>query len=368
MPAPVKVGIIGCGDISDRYIENCKRFDILDVAGCADLIEDRAQVKADLHAVAKACSPQALLADPQIEIILNLTTPEAHAEIALAALEAGKHIYNEKPLTVAPEDGLKVLTIANEKGLLVGGAPDTFLGAALQTCRNLIDDGAIGKPVAATAFMLNHGHEHWHPNPAYYYQPGAGPLFDMGPYYLTALVTLLGPIREVAAFTATTFPERTITSQPQYGTKINVNTPTHIAGLMTFDNGAIGTIITSFDVWAHRLPHIEIHGTKGSLSVPDPNCFGGPVLLHRADDEAWVEVPHTHGYAENSRGIGVADMACALRLGRKHRANGELAYHVLDVMHALLASGQQTARIRLKSTCTPPAPLPMGLREWTLAL
>jgi predicted dehydrogenase len=215
--------------------------------------------------------------------------------------------------------------------------------------------------VAATAFMLCHGHESWHPDPAFYYKEGGGPMFDMGPYYLTALVSLMGPAKRVTGSARVTFPTRTITSEPFYGQEIKVEVPTHVAGILDFASGAIATLITSFDVWSHNLPFIEIYGTAGSLSVPDPNTFGGPVKIRRPEMENWSEIPLTHGYAENSRSLGLADMAYALRTGRPHRANGELCYHVLDIMHAIHEAANQDHHIKLSSTCTQPAPLPMGL-------
>ncbi len=228
----------------------------------------------------------------------------------------------------------------------------------------MIDEGAIGEPVAAAAAMLSHGHESWHPDPTFYYQPGGGPMFDMGPYYLTALVSLLGPIRRISGSTRITFPERLITSQPKHGQKIQVNTPTHIAGLLKFANGAIGTITTSFDVWATYQPLIEIHGTEGSLSVPDPNGFGGPVRLWRLKNGGqWQDVPLAFGYEQNSRGLGVADMASAIGIGRLHRANDELAYHVLDAMQSFFDASDKGQSIQLESTCSRPAPLPEGLDD-----
>jgi predicted dehydrogenase len=361
-----KVGVIGCGNISGVYLEASKTFDILEVVACADLDMERAQAKAAQYQVPKACTVEELLVDPQIEIVVNLTTPDAHAEVGLAAIRAGKSVYNEKPLAIRREDGRALLEAARAQGVRVGGAPDTFLGGGLQTCRKLIDDGWIGEPVAATAFMLCHGHESWHPNPAFYYQVGGGPMFDMGPYYLTALVTLMGPVRRVTASARITFPERTITSQPLYGTKIKVETPTHIAGVMDFASGAMGTIITSFDVWASQLPRLEIYGTEGSMSVPDPNGFGGPVRIRRAGAADWSEIPLTHGYTKQHRSIGVADMAYALRSGRPHRASGELAYHVLDIMHAFHDASREGKHVELASTCPRPAPLPLGLREGEL--
>jgi len=234
----------------------------------------------------------------------------------------------------------------------------------LQTCLQLINDGEIGKPIAATAFILNHGMEHWHPDPYFFYQPGAGPLFDVGPYYLTTLVTMMGSVRRVSGTTSTTFPERLVTSEPKYGTKIPVNTPTHIAGLLDFANGAVGTILTSFDVWHHRLPFIEIYGTEGTLSTPDPNRFDGPVYLRKAHDKEWREIPLTHGYTTNMRGLGVVDMAYAIRTGRHHRANGEMAYHVLDIIESMMQSSEEGRHIELTSSCTRPAPLAPGASPW----
>jgi predicted dehydrogenase len=361
-----KIGVVGCGNISGIYLEAGRVFDILEIVACADLLPERASAQAAEYHIPKACSVEELLADPGIEIVVNLTIPRAHAEVALAALQAGKSVHNEKPLAVSREDGLQLLKLGRERGLRVGCAPDTFLGGGLQTCRKLIDDGWIGEPVAATAFMLCHGHESWHPDPDFYYQPGGGPMFDMGPYYLTALVHLMGPVRRVTGSAQITFPERLITSQPKHGTKIVVDVPTHVAGIMDFANSAVGTVVTSFDVWSAQVPHIEIYGTEGSLSVPDPNGFGGPVLVRRARASDWSEVPLTHGYAKNSRGIGVADMAYALRSGRPQRANGDMAYHVLDIMHAFHDASREGRHVELSSTCTRPAPLPLGLREGTL--
>jgi predicted dehydrogenase len=361
-----KIGVVGCGNISGIYLEAGKTFDILEFAACADLDMERARAKAAQYNIPKVCTVEELLADPEIKIVLDLTTPGAHADIGMAAVRAGKTVHNEKPLTIRREDGRALLDAARAAGVRVGGAPDTFLGGGLQTCRKLIDDGWIGEPVAATAFMLCHGHEAWHPSPAFYYQIGGGPMFDMGPYYLTALVALMGPVRRVTGSARITFPERTITSQPLYGTKVKVETPTHLAGVMDFASGAIGTIVTSFDVWACQLPRIEIYGTEGSMSVPDPNGFGGPVLVRRAGASEWSEVPLTHGYTKQFRSIGVADIAYALRSGRPHRANGELAYHVLDIMHAFHDASLEGKHVTLASTCTRPAPLPLGLRDGEL--
>jgi predicted dehydrogenase len=362
----VKVGIVGCGTISGIYLKVAPTFELLEVAACADIVVERARARAAEFGVPKACTVSELLADPEIELVINLTIPAAHAEVALAAVEAGKSVYNEKPLAVDRGEARRLLERARAKGVLVGGAPDTFLGGGIQTCRKLIDDGAIGRPVAATAFFANHGHEGWHPDPGFYYQPGGGPMLDMGPYYLTALVSLIGPVRRVTGSARATFPEREIGSQPKRGQKIPVETPTHIAGVLDFANGAIGTIITSFDVWAHSLPRIEIYGSEGTLAVPDPNTFGGPVRLRRAGEADWVEQPLTHGRTENSRSLGVADMAYALRSGRPHRASGELAFHVLDVMVSFAEASDAGRHVELSSGCQRPAALPPGLPEGRL--
>ena len=364
--SPTRVGLIGCGVISGIYFEAGKTFEMIDIVACADLLPERAQARATEYNIPKAYTVEQLLEDPEVEAVLNLTIPKAHAEIGLAALENGKSLYNEKPLAIEREDARRMLELARSKGVLVGCAPDTFLGAGLQTCRKLIDDGWIGRPVAATAFMMGHGPESWHPDPDFFYQRGAGPMFDMGPYYLTALTTLLGPVRRVTGSAQISFPERTILSAPKYGTKITVNTPTHVAGIMDFESGVVATLVTSFDVWSAQVPRIEIYGTEGSMSLPDPNTFGGPVRVRRAGADEWSEVPLTHVYAKNSRGLGLADMAYALHSGRPHRANGDLAYHVLDLMHAFHDASREGKHVELQSRMERPAPLPLGLIEGQL--
>jgi predicted dehydrogenase len=362
MTQTTNVGIVGCGNISGIYLEAGKKWEILNIAACADIDLERAQAQAAKYGVPKAGSVAELLADPSIDIVINLTIPAAHAEVALAALSAGKSVYNEKPLALDREQARQMLDLAREKGLRVGCAPDTFLGGGLQTCRKLIDDGVIGEPIGASAFMMSHGPEGWHPNPEFFYQPGAGPMFDMGPYYLTALTSLLGPVRRVTGSTRVSFPERVIGSEPLRGQVIKVNTPTHIIGVLDFTAGAIATIVTSFDVWSSELPRMEIYGSKGTLSLPDPNTFGGPVRVRLAGEQSWSEVPIAHGYTENSRGLGVADMADAIRTGRTHRANGELAFHVLDLMHTIHDASREGRHIEMTSSCERPEPLP---EKWT---
>jgi predicted dehydrogenase len=357
----VKVGVIGCGNISGIYLSAGARHESIEIIACADLDMDRARAKAKEHGTPRACTSEELLADPEIEIVANLTVPLAHYPVAKAALEAGKSTYAEKPIAVSREQGRELLALAAERNLLVGCAPDTFLGGGIQTCRKLIDDGAIGRPIGGSAFMMCHGHESWHPDPEFYYKLGGGPVFDMGPYYLTALVNLLGPVRRVASSAHITFPGRTITSQPKNGTRMTVEVPTHVVGLLEFVGGAVCSLGMSFDTWAHRLPCIEIYGTEGTLAVPDPNGFGGPVLLWHVARPEWREVALTHGYAAQNRGIGVADMAYALRSGRPHRASGELAFHVLDVMCALHEGSGTGAWAEIVAQCQRPAPLPTGL-------
>jgi predicted dehydrogenase len=363
---PVKIGIVGCGYISGIYLKNSKLYRSLDVTACADLIPERAEKRAQEFNIPKSCSVEELLANPEIELVVNLTTPNAHYKVAEASINSGKSVYNEKPLAIALVEGEKLLTAAKEAGVLIGGAPDTFIGGGIQTCRKLIDDGWIGEPIAATAFMTCHGHEGWHPDPEFYYKTGGGPMFDMGPYYLTALVNLIGPMKSVKGSARITFPERIITSEPKHGTRIKVEVPTHVVGIIDFHSGAIGTIITSFDVWAAQLPRIEIYGATGSLSVPDPNTFGGPVRILRQGEQEWSQVPLTHPYTANSRCLGVADMAYALRSGRPCRANGQLAYHILEAMHLFHEASTHERTMILKSTCSRPAPLPLGLTEGNL--
>lgn len=364
MVAKVKVGLIGVGNIAPAYVRGCAYFDVLDLVACADLDHTRAEAFATANGI-KALSIDDLLADDEIHIVINLTIPAAHAEVALKIIEAGKNVYSEKPLALTRDQGKSVIDAAKAKGVLVGCAPDTFLGGGIQTCRKLIDDGVIGRPVAATAFMAGHGPEGWHPNPIFYYQSGGGPLFDMGPYYITALVNLLGGVKRVTASSQKSFAERIATSEARNGEVLPVEVNTHVAGVLDFEQGAVATMITSFDVWAHQLPRIEIYGSEGSLSVPDPNTFVGPVKVWTVDQPEWREVPLTHS-DKVGRGIGVADMAYALQSGRANRASGALAFHVLDVMQSLEEASEQEKHLYLSSPVDRPAALPVGLAEGQL--
>jgi predicted dehydrogenase len=357
----MNIGVVGCGNISDIYLQNCKRFDLLKVMACSDLDPARAQAKFEAHGVPRVCSTEEMLADPDIDTILDLTPPQQHFELGMKALEAGKHLYSEKPLALRREDGRKLLETAQARDLRIGCAPDTFLGAGLQTCRKIIDAGEIGTPVAAVAFMLCRGHELWHPDPEFFYQPGGGPVFDMGPYYITALVSLLGPVGRVTAGAKTTFPERVVATGPKQGQKFAANVPTHFAGLLEFLGGAMCTLTMSYDVWHHQLPPIEIYCTDGSLGVPDPNTFDGPVRMRTGRGKAWRKVNPTHGYEENSRGLGLADMARAIQSDRPHRAAAELAYHTLDVMEALHDSAREGRPVEVASRCEKPERMPQNL-------
>ncbi|WP_347548534.1 Gfo/Idh/MocA family oxidoreductase [Pseudalkalibacillus hwajinpoensis] len=359
----IKAGLVGCGNISDIYFKNAEKFDVFDIVACSDLDLDRARKKAEMYGISKPCTTDELLRGPDIDLVINLTIPAVHSEIAHAALTAGKHVYGEKPLAVTRDEAQSILALAKKNNLLVGNSPDTFLGGGIQTARKLIDDGEIGRPVAATAFMMNHGHENWHPDPGFYYQKGGGPMFDMGPYYITALVSLMGPVKRVTGSTNITFSERTISSEPKKGEKIQVNTPTQINGVLDFECGAVASIITSFDTWHHNMPFIEIYGTNGSISVPDPNTFGGPVRIRKQDDKEWREVPLTHGFIENSRGIGIADMAHAILTNKAPRASGELASHVLDIMHGFHDASDRNEHYHLITSCEQPAALPEGISE-----
>jgi len=358
-----RVGIVGCGDISGIYLKNLTNlFKELEIAGVCDLVDSKAENAISTYNLPhKYKDMHEMFADPTVDIILNITRPYEHYDVTMAAIAAGKHVYSEKPLGATLEEGTKIRDAAKAKGVLVGGAPDTFLGAGIQTCRKLLDDGYIGKPVAATAFFACRGHESWHPDPAFYYQFGGGPMLDMGPYYITALVNLIGSVKAVSGMAKKSYPTRRITSQPHYGTIVDVEVPTHFAGQMEFANGAIGTIIQSFDIHAHKLPILEVYGTEGTLSVPDPNTFGGPVMLYRPESKTYMEIPLTFGYAENSRGLGLADMAKAVQTGRKARAGVDLTYHVLEVMSGFGTSAETGKQVSIQTAPDRPAPMKTGL-------
>ena len=356
----VGIGIVGCGTISSAYLKAARSFPILDVLAVADLNPDAASARGKEFGI-PARTVAELLADPAIEIVVNLTIPKAHVEVGLAAVAAAKHVHSEKPLGIDVAEGRRLVDAAKRKGVRLGAAPDTFLGGAHQTCRKLIDEGRIGTPVAGTAYFMGPGHERWHPNPAFYYAVGGGPVLDMAPYYITALVNLLGPVKRVAAITASARAERLITSEPLRGTRIPVEVATHAAGTLEFAGGAVVTVTMSFDVPRHRHKPIEIYGTEASMAVPDPNWFGGDIEIATASED-WKVVPTEHAFADgNYRIMGVADMAHAIRGNRAHRASGELAFHVLEVMEAFQRSSDEGRHIVIESRPARPAMLPTGL-------
>jgi predicted dehydrogenase len=357
------VGIVGCGVISQAYAAKLEAIPDVRVVACADIVPERARELAAKHGIPLVLEPEDLLRHPDVEVVLNLTIPAVHAKVASAALASRKSVYGEKPLALGLADGKRLLAKAARAGVRVGCAPDTFLGAGIQTCRKLIDDGAIGEPVAANAFFLSPGPESWHPRPQMFYQRGAGPLFDLGPYYLTALVALLGPARRITSSARITRARREITSQPLRGTLMDVEVPTHVASVIDFHAGPIATLVTSFDVQASRPRNIEIYGTEGTLAVPDPNTFGGPVQIRRRGDKEWSDVALTHANAAQSRGIGLVDMVRALRAGRPHRASGELACHVLELMEKSVLASETGRHRAVETRCERPAAIAAGLPD-----
>jgi predicted dehydrogenase len=368
---PVRVGVIGCGAISPAYFSAAAKFPVLSIVSCADLNHDAARNRAREFKIPRAERVEQLLSDPSIEMVLNLTVPRAHAQSSIAAINAGKHVYLEKPLGIDREEGLAIMSAAKAKAVRVGCAPDTVLGAGIQTARKLIDEGAIGRPVAFTAFMMSRGVEHWHPSPEFYYEPGGGPMFDMGPYYLTALLHLLGPVKRVMGMSSIAIPHRTITSKPKAGKDIHVTTPDHVFGMMEFENGVVGSLLTSFATRAAQYDGknpITIFGDKGTIRVPDPNTFDGPVFLARFDeagkDEFVEQTPaFTTGYG---RSVGLADMASALRQNRPARCDGDVAMAVLDLMQAFLDSSRTGQAIAPTVRFARPAPMDASLPFGTL--
>ena len=350
----MKIGIIGCGKISTAYLECAPLFPVLEIVRCADLLPERAEARAAEFGIPRSGTVGELLVDREIELVINLTVPAAHGEVSRAILNSGKHLFCEKPFTLDRTEGAQVLELARERNLRIVCAPDTFLGEAHQTCRKLIDAGGIGRVVAATAFMASRGPEDWHPNPEFFYQPGGGPLFDMGPYYLTALVNMLGPMAAVTGLASKGLEER-YAKVP--GRKIEVTIPTHVTGAVEFASGAVATVIMSFDVWQHTMPLLQVHGTEGSLDVPDPNTTHGTPRIYRPEKKAWedaaLDYPAIYD-RDYGRGAGVAEMAEAILAGRPHRANGEMGLHVVDAMQGLLESAAEGQAVRLRTRCERP--------------
>ncbi len=358
MGKPLKVGIVGCGAIIAQYLANFPRLDALSLVAVADLDPARAQAVADDYDGVRALGVDELLADPEVDLVLNLTIPAAHAEVALKAIAAGKSVYGEKPLATTTDEARTVLEAASAAGVLVGCAPDTVLGTGIQTARKAIDDGLIGAPISASATMVTPGHERWHPNPDFYYQPGGGPLLDMGPYYVSALVTLLGPVVSVTGMASHTRSERTIGSGPRQGEVIPVTFDSHVTGILQHANGALSTLLMSFDAVNSKASNLEIHGELGSLAVPDPNRFDGPVELFVLGGDAWETLPVSAGYVDSGRGFGIADLA-GTPAGTEPRAGGKLAFHALDVMESVLESARTGTAVAVESMVARPEPVPL---------
>lgn len=359
----MNVGIVGIGCISGIYLKNLHNvFHGLRLVAVCDLIKERAEKAQNEYNIPKLYDTmEELFADPEIDIVLNLTRPYQHYEVSKAALLAGKHVYSEKPLGADLAEGEELVALAAEKGVIIGGAPDTFMGASIQTCRKLIDNGLIGEPIGGRCAMASHGVETWHPDPDFYYQRGGGPLYDMGPYYITALINLLGGIKSVYGYAKTAYPTRLITAKPHEGEIIQVNTPTHIESFLNFDCGAVVSLLTSFDVYNTKQTNIEIYGTKGTLYVPDPNCFDGKITFFNGETRQTEEYPLEFDYAENSRCLGLADMAKAIESGRTLRTSSKQTFHVLEVMASIMKSAELGAPVNLTSHFEREAPMDADL-------
>lgn len=372
----MNIGIIGCGNISTAYLRLAPQFKNVSITACSDLDDSVAQAQASLFNC-KALSIDAMLADPNVDVIINLTVPAAHADVSTRILRAGKHVYSEKPFVLSYEEGLALHQLAKAQGRRIGSAPDTFLGGAHQQARMMVDNGEIGKIIGGTCHFMNHGLESWHPNPDFFYQPGGGPILDMGPYYLTNLVQLIGPVKRLMAMTSTPFATRTITSEPRAGEMLAVTTPTTINTLLEFHNGAQITLSVSWDVWQHKHNCMELYGTEATLYVPDPNFFGGEIRIANNEMDSVVELDHPFAIANdeqrtgellaNYRGAGLADMVAAISEDRQHRCNDELALHVVDIMTSALRSGEEQRSIELHSSCERPATLDQAAARALLA-
>jgi predicted dehydrogenase len=352
---PLRVGIIGCGDVSTMYLAGLAPIESVELVACADLDAVRADAlsaKGGFPAVAV----ETLLADPTIDVVLNLTPPQAHASVSMAAIKAGKHVYSEKPLATSLDDARRVLGAARDAGVRIGAAPDTFLGGGLQTARAVVDEGLIGTPTAANALVAHTGPERWHPNPGIFYGPGGGPVLDVGPYYVSALVNLLGSVSSVTAMGRGLGTERRIAAGPRAGSTLTSEVPTTVIAAMTFESGVVGGLFASFDSAGSRSPNIEIHGTEGSVSLGDANMFAGEVLHRPFGADAWEDVPHRFD-ASVGRGVGLADMVDAIRADRPHRASGELGFHVLEVLLAIEEATRSGRVETIASRVERPAPL-----------
>lgn len=366
MVKKLNVGIIGCGNISASYMSLSKLFRNIDVVACADVDQKAAKARAKEYGL-NSCSVDDLLSSDDVDIIVNLTIPAAHYEVSRRTVDAGKHVYSEKPFVLSVKEGKDLLKRAAKKGVRVGSAPDTFLGGAHQQARSLVDSGAVGKITSGTAHVMGHGMEDWHPNPDFFFKPGAGPVLDIGPYYVTNLIQLIGPVKRVMAMSSTPSSHRTIGSAARKGEKIKVETPTTIHALLEFDNGALVTLGTSWDVWQNDHNNMELYGEDGTLFVPDPNFFGGEVGLTKKGKSRKppkfthpLSIPnreHGQGMMADYRTIGLADMAAAILEDRPHRCSHELALHAVDVMTSILKAGETGKAVTLSTTCKRPAAL-----------
>lgn len=356
--APAGVGLVGCGTIAGQYLRQLQALPELTLVAVCDAVPEAADRVGAEHDVDVLTLDQ-LLADDRVEVVLNLTTPAHHVPISSAALLAGKHAYQEKPFGVSLDQARSLAETATRTGLRLGAAPDTVLGTGIQTARAALDDGLIGAPVAATAFMMSPGHEAWHPQPGFYYRAGGGPLLDMGVYYLTALVTLLGPIDRVMGMGSRAQTVRTVPEgAPRAGEQFEVEVDTHVTALLQHRDGALTTLVVSFDVQASRLPLIEVYGTAGTLAVPDPNQFDATVAVAHRRGEDFTPLEPSAGHAGTGRGIGLADMVRALRAGTAHRQDVALGLHVHEVMEAVLTSSADGSPVRVSAGCERPEPVP----------
>lgn len=356
---PSKIGIIGAGDIFPAYAKGLAAFGNVQLVGVADARPEAAEARAAEFGIA-ALTPAQLL-QGEAEIIINLTPPAAHLAVGKAVLQAGKHLYTEKPLAASYAEGQALMEAAARSGCRIACAPDTFLGGAGQAARALVDSGRLGRIVAGQACMMERGPDDWHPNPEFFYRPGAGPLMDMGVYYLTQLVQLLGPVRRVSGMAHTSWLQRSVPRGPRVGQRIAVQTPTHVVAGLEFEAGAFVTLSTSFDVWKHKSSHIELYGEHGSVVLPDPNQFGGSLSVCETDGD-WQDLA-PRAFTGRLRGLGVAELAWALGAGQPHRASGELALHVLEIMDATLRAAEKASPVLLETRCQRPAPLPLGFAQ-----
>ncbi|MEO6997727.1 MAG: Gfo/Idh/MocA family oxidoreductase [Terracoccus sp.] len=359
MGRPLNIGIVGVGTISAAYLATLPILPGLRLKAVSDLDRKRADGVAAAHGLSSLTVDQ-FIADPSIDAVLNLTVPAAHAEIGMRALQAGKHIYGEKPLALTLDEARPLLELARERGLRVGSAPDTVLGTGLQTAVALLKEGRIGSPIGAAAHLVGPGHERWHPAPHFYYQPGGGPLFDMGPYYLSALVWLLGPIVAVSGAATRSDRRRVVAAGPQQGQHVPVDVDTHVSAILQHQSGVHSTLTASFETWASRMPLLELYGAAGTISVPDPNRFSDPAEIWTEKSPEWTSSPILAGYANASRGYGLADMARAIETRRPHRASGVLAFHVLETMDAIVRASHDQRVIRISSTVDRLVPVPIG--------